>query len=60
MPAAAALPGMADPGAAAADAKADRRALYFATAGERGAVRLWRGDTGRCVYELRPGQPGAP
>jgi hypothetical protein len=55
VPAAAALPGMAAPERAAADARADRRALYFATGGERGVVRLWRGDTGRCVYELRPG-----
>jgi len=55
VPAAAALPGLAAPERAAADARADRRALYFATGGERGAVRLWRGDTGRCVYELRLG-----
>jgi hypothetical protein len=53
----AALPvGGAFPGvAAAAAAPAGRAPLHFATAGERGQVRLWRADTATCVYTQRRG-----
>ena len=30
-------------------------AVFFATGGERGVLRLWRSDTGQCVYEHRCG-----
>uniref|UniRef100_A0A383VI50 U3 small nucleolar RNA-associated protein 13 C-terminal domain-containing protein n=1 Tax=Tetradesmus obliquus TaxID=3088 RepID=A0A383VI50_TETOB len=51
--------GSAFPGVAAADAitssssssKAGaKRPLFFATAGEKGVIRIWRSDTGTCVY----------
>lgn len=29
------------------------RALVFATGGEKGALKLWRADTGDCIYEQR-------
>ena len=28
-------------------------AVVFATGGERGAVKLWRSDTGQCILEQR-------
>lgn len=28
--------------------------VHFATAGEKGAIKLWRSDTGACVYEVPP------
>jgi U3 small nucleolar RNA-associated protein 13 len=28
-----------------------KRPLYFATAGEKGAVKVWRSDTASCVYQ---------
>ncbi len=30
---------------------ADGKALCFATGGEKGVIRLWRLETGRCIYE---------
>lgn len=27
------------------------KTVVFATGGERGALKLWRGDTGQCIYE---------
>lgn len=49
--------GSAFPGAAAAASqvsssskKASHKALCFATAGEKGQIRIWRSDTGNCVY----------
>lgn len=36
------------------------RVLAFATAGERGAVRVWRSDTGTCVYTHVGGPGGLP
>lgn len=37
------------------DSKA-KGAVVFATGGERGVLRLWRSDTGQCVYEHRCGR----
>ena len=29
------------------------KTLVFATGGEKGALKLWRADTGDCIYEQR-------
>lgn len=50
--------GSAFPGVAAADSTAltsskagsSKKPLFVATAGERGVLRIWRTDTGSCVY----------
>jgi U3 small nucleolar RNA-associated protein 13 len=36
---------------AASTAIGPKRPLYFATAGDKGAVRVWRSDTATCVYQ---------
>jgi hypothetical protein len=41
-----------NPAAFKAVAKAGS-AVVFATAGERGAVKLWRSDNGQCILEQR-------
>ena len=38
-------PGKGGKGAAA------QRCVFFATAGDKGRVRLWRSDTATCIYE---------
>jgi U3 small nucleolar RNA-associated protein 13 len=55
-------PGGAFPGTAAGATAAGAGAggpVYFATAGERGQVRLWRSDTAQCVYTQRRDGGGA-
>ncbi|GIM03852.1 hypothetical protein Vretimale_8516 [Volvox reticuliferus] len=34
--------------------KGSKKFVYFATAGEKGAIKLWRSDTGVCVAEVAP------
>jgi hypothetical protein len=53
LPPTAPFPGL--PGSAAPPAPGKPAPVFFATGGEKGVVRLWRSDTGRCVYE----QPAA-
>jgi len=50
-------PGSAFPGASPAVTAATGRpvTLHFATAGERGQVRVWRSDTAQCVHTQRRG-----
>ncbi len=31
-----------------------KKTVFFATAGEKGAVKLWSSDTGACVHEVAP------
>ncbi|GIL66924.1 hypothetical protein Vafri_20438, partial [Volvox africanus] len=38
----------------AAQFKESTKFVYFATAGEKGAIKLWRSDTGVCVAEVAP------
>ncbi|GLI67244.1 hypothetical protein VaNZ11_011426, partial [Volvox africanus] len=38
----------------AAQLKGSNKVVYFATAGEKGAIKLWRSDTGVCVAEVAP------
>lgn len=57
-------PGASFPGSPAA---AQRKVVHFVTAGDRGVLRVWRSDTGKCVHEqphprgIKPGagQPSA-
>lgn len=37
--------------AAAAASKPGSKIVLFATAGEKGSLRLWRSDSGACLYE---------
>eukprot|EP00887_Chlorella_sp_A99_P000001 scaffold16.g1.t1 len=50
VPAKAPLPGAAAAAAAAASA-GKKPPLCFVTGGERGVLRVWRADTGACLYE---------
>lgn len=58
LPPGGAFPGV-EAGAGGVGAAAGGRGVYFATAGERGQVRLWRSDTAQCVYTQRRGGGGA-
>ena len=33
----------------------NKRHIVFATGGESGRVRIWRADTGRCIYPVPSG-----
>ncbi|KAK9810337.1 hypothetical protein WJX72_008955 [[Myrmecia] bisecta] len=48
LPAHAGFPGTTREGVT--DSKA-KQCQFFATAGEKGVLKIWRSDTGRCVYE---------
>jgi U3 small nucleolar RNA-associated protein 13 len=45
--------GSAFPGVMAAPSPAAKPALFFATAGEKGVLRVWRSDQGTCLYTHR-------
>ena len=61
IPAKSPLPGVAAAAAAAAaaGAGASKKVLCFATGGEKGVVRIWRADTGTCLYEQKSGAAAA-
>ncbi|MEW5303709.1 MAG: hypothetical protein WDW36_006375 [Sanguina aurantia] len=40
--------------AAAAASKGIKKTVFFATAGDKGLVRLWRSDSGACVHSTAP------
>ncbi|GFR44171.1 hypothetical protein Agub_g5344, partial [Astrephomene gubernaculifera] len=55
LPLGAQLPGLPGRGAGGQElVKGAKKQVYFATAGERGAIKLWRSDTGSCVAEVAP------
>lgn len=37
-----------------ASSQGAKKTVFFATAGEKGAVKLWSSDTGACVHEVAP------
>ena len=53
------LPSGKASGGKAAGGKAAAPPVCFATGGEKGVVRLWRADTGQCVYEQPAGLAAA-
>lgn len=34
--------------------------LCFATGGEKGVTKLWRADTGKCIFDIPPAEAGPP
>lgn len=50
LPAGSAFPGAAAAAQHSSSSKPAHKALCFATAGEKGQIRIWRSDTGTCVY----------
>jgi hypothetical protein len=53
LPVGSSFPGVESAGDTTAALRGSKKVVYFATAGDKGMLRLWRSDTGTCVYQQK-------